>query len=177
MKKIIVSTALLVVLMGTALFIQAPVHAADTNKTDANITVNGGGLNIDELGKIDFQAITLNGEEQTSQPTTPKDPALTIHDYRGKTDGWNLQASYEKDKALSGGLTLHIAPTTDQKGTATPVDIGPDSVEIYDVAASDPSNLDTTLKLSPTIKVPAKTPAASYTGTIVWNAVEGSPAS
>ncbi|WP_429976083.1 hypothetical protein [Enterococcus sp. DIV0086] len=176
MRKMIFGTVLLGGLMGSALFIQVPVHAAESNKTEANITVNGGGLNIDALGKIDFEAITLNGQEQTSQPTDPKTPALNIHDYRGKATGWYLQANYEKNKALGEGLTLHVAPTTEQKGTATPIDIGEDAMTFYKLDAADPSNPDTTLTLSPTIKVPAKTPAKSYTGTIVWNAVEGAPA-
>ncbi len=52
MKKIIVSTALLGGLMGTALFLQSPVHAAENNKTNANITGSGGGLTTDELGRL-----------------------------------------------------------------------------------------------------------------------------
>ena len=174
MRKMILSTVLLGGLMGTMLFIQTPVHAAESNKTEANITVNGGGLNIEELRKINFEAITLNGQEQTSQPTEPKTPTLTIHDYRGEKGGWYLQARYER--ALGWGLTLHVAPTSDQKGTATPIDIGKDAMTFYKLDAADPSNPDTTLTLNPTIKIPARAPSASYTGTIVWNAVEGAPA-
>jgi len=176
MKKIIVSTALLGGLMGTALFLQSPVHAAENNKTNANITVSGGGLTIDELGEINFESITLNGQQQTAKPTAPKTPALSIHDYRGKTTGWYLQANYETDKALGGGMTLHVNPSSDQGGTATPIDMGTDAATIYTLTTADLSKPDTTLTLDPSILVPKNTPAASYTATIIWNAVEGAPA-
>ena len=176
MKKIIVSTALLGGLMGMALFIQTPVHAVDTNKTDANITVSGGGLNIDELGKIDFEAITLNGKDQTAKPVDPKVPALNVHDYRGKTGGWYLQANYEtKEKSLGNGMTLHVNPSSDQGGIAAPTDLGTDAATIYTLTTADLNNPDTTLTLNPTITVPKNTRAATYTATIVWNVVEGAP--
>ncbi|EIQ7138620.1 hypothetical protein [Enterococcus faecalis] len=177
MKKIIVSTALLGGLMGTVLFIQAPVHAADTNKTDANITVNGGGLNIDDLGKIDFQAITLNGQEQTATPKDPADPTLGIHDYRGGKTGWTLQASLASRSNFAPGMALTVDPsTTDQSGTATKATLNESAATIYKLDAADLSKLDTKLKLTPTITVPANTPAKNYTATINWNAVDGAPA-
>ncbi|WP_429976166.1 hypothetical protein [Enterococcus sp. DIV0086] len=176
MRKMILSTVLLGGLMGTMLFIQTPVHAAESNKTEANITVNGGGLNIEELRKINFEAITLNGQEQTSQPTEPKTPTLTIHDYRGKTDGWSLQAGYEKDKALGGGMTLKLNPSSDQGGTVSQVSLSTTMALIYKLTKADLDKQDTNLTLNPTIDVPANTPATNYTGTIVWNAVEGAPA-
>ncbi|WP_429976236.1 WxL domain-containing protein [Enterococcus sp. DIV0086] len=176
MKKALVSTTLLGVLMGAGLFIQTSVYAETANNTTANITINGGGLNIDNLASIDFGSITLNGKKQTISPKTPAAPILSIHDYRGKTDGWSLQAGYEKDKALGGGMTLKLNPSSDQGGTVSQVSLSTTMAPIYKLTKADLDKQDTNLTLNPTIDVPANTPATNYTGTIVWNAVEGAPA-
>ncbi|BDH83889.1 hypothetical protein [Lactococcus lactis] len=168
----VATTALLTMLGGTFLF-QGVTHADSTTNTNATISVTSGGLNIDPLASIDFNAITLNGQAQTSTPKTTG-VALNLHDYRGSTTGWYLQANYKKDATLGGGMTLKLAPTSDQgKVAAVSLNGSAQNIDVLDKA--DATKPDTKITLSPSIEVPAKTTPNQYTATIVWNVVDGAP--
>ncbi|MCT1185772.1 hypothetical protein EFL96_10555 [Lactococcus lactis] len=168
----VATTALLTMLGGTFLF-QGVAHADSTTTTNATISVTSGGLNIDPLASIDFNAITLNGQEQTSMPKT-KGVALNLHDYRGSTTGWYLQANYKKDATLGGGMTLKLDPTSNQ-GEVAAVSLNADAQNIDGLKKADVNNSDTNISLNPTITVPAHVISNKYTATIVWNVVDGAP--
>ena len=167
----VATTALLTMLGGTFLF-QGVAHAESTT-TRATISVKSGGLKIEPLASIDFNAITLNGQAQTSTPKTTG-VALNLHDYRGSTTGWYLQANYKKDATLGGGMTLKLAPTSDQgKVAAVSLNGSAQNIDVLDKA--DATKPDIKITLSPSIEVPAKTTPNQYTATIVWNVVDGAP--
>ncbi|ARR86570.1 hypothetical protein [Lactococcus lactis] len=165
----VATTALLTMLGGTFLF-QGVAHADSTTNTNATISVTSGGLNIDPLASIDFNAITLNGQAQTSTPKTTG-VALNLHDYRGSTTGWYLQANYKKDATLGGGMTLKLAPTSDQ-GKVAAVSLNGSAQNIDVLEKADVNKPDTNIILNPTIDVPAHVTPNSYTATIVWNLQE-----
>ncbi|WP_195228652.1 WxL domain-containing protein [Lactococcus lactis] len=168
----VATTALLTMLGGTFLF-QGVAHADSTTNTNATISVTSGGLNIDPLASIDFNAITLNGSSQTSKPKI-EDISLNLRDRRGLSDGWDLQASYLKGASLGGGMTLKLAPTSDQgKVAAVSLNGSAQNIDVLDKA--DATKPDTKITLSPSIEVPAKTTPNQYTATIVWNVVDGAP--
>lgn len=173
MKTITFTTTAFLTILGSAILFQGIVHADSTTNTNATISVISGGLNIDSLASIDFNPITLNGQAQTSTPKTAE-VFLNLHDYRGSTNGWQLQANYKEGATLGGGMTLKLAPVADQGNTAA-VSLNGNAQNIDVLETSDTNKPNTKITLNPSIEVPANTTPKQYTATIVWNVVDGAP--
>lgn len=173
MKNMRLKTAILTGAIGLSLFIQAPAYAATTNTTAANVTIEGGGLNIDKLASIDFGTIIENGQAHNAVAATGN-PKLSIHDYRGNTNGWTLQASLAEGGNYTTGMTLKVVPTSTQ-GDPTETTITKDVAPIVNLKAADLTKQDTVVTLNPTLDIPAATAATTYTETINWNMVDGQP--
>jgi len=173
MKTTTIATTALLTMIGGSLLFQEVAHADATGNTNANISIVSGGLNIDPLASIDFNPITLNGQAQTSTPKTAG-VALNLHDYRGSTNGWQLQANYKEGATLGGGMTLKLAPTADQ-GKAAAVSLNGSAQNIDVLEHADATKPDTKITLNPSIDIPANTTPNEYTATIVWNVIDGAP--
>ncbi|EEU23754.1 hypothetical protein ABXL60_03510 [Enterococcus faecalis] len=181
-KKIIGLT----VTLGTGIFLigQQTVNAADNTNTTANVSVLGGGLTITPLAQINFGTVTKDGQDHT-QPDQSKSQ-LIINDNRGTTNtGWYLTANLEdKGKGVTGldGMTLHLDTKkpdgSSEKGTFTGVDLTTDASTIISLDKSDIrlSDTVTTANLNATLNIPKSIAANTYSGTIVWNAIDGAPA-
>ncbi|MCI1071181.1 bacterial Ig-like domain-containing protein [Lactococcus lactis] len=134
------------------------------------VHVKSGALTLSSLPSIDFNNIILNGSSQTSKPKI-EDISLNLRDRRGLSDGWDLQASYLKGASLGGGMTLSLAPTSDQ-GKVAAVSLNGSAQNIDVLEKADVNKPDTNIILNPTIDVPAHVTPNSYTATIVWNLQE-----
>ena len=142
-------------------------------------------MSIDPLSEIDFGTVTKNGDDCTI--SDQHSSQVVVNDNRGTTaSGWHLTAKLEeKNDGKTGldGMTLHLKPAKPQgsteKGNFAEADLNTSDKNIIILAKSD---IDltatvTTANLNATLFVPKNIAAASYSGVIVWNAVDGSPES
>lgn len=89
-----------------------------------------------------------------------------------------------KGKGITGldGMTLHLDTKkpdgSSEKGTFTGVDLTTDASTIISLDKSDIrlSDTVTTADLNATLNIPKSIAANTYSGTIVWNAIDGAPA-
>ncbi|MGK0606638.1 WxL domain-containing protein [Enterococcus gilvus] len=173
-----ISTVLLVFISANV-----TVQAETSTNTTAKVQVASGGLSITALDEINFGTVTKDGNDHTQSDS--KSSELSINDNRGTTEtGWYLTANLEdKGQGKTGidGMTLHLDPKkpadSSEKGTFTASDLNTDAANVVTL---DKSDIDlnastTTAVLNATLTVPKSIPANSYSGTIVWNAVDGAP--
>lgn len=171
--------------IAAGLFIVAqPIAHADANtETKADVTVQSGGITITPLAKIDFGTVTKDGADHTQSDQSSSQ--IVVNDNRGTTDtGWYLTANLEdtgSGKTGLDGMTLHIGTKrpdgSTEKGTFTEEDLTTDAANIIALGKDDIDLAETvtTANLNATLEVPKIIPANTYSGTIVWNAVDGAP--
>ncbi|MGK0550615.1 WxL domain-containing protein [Enterococcus faecalis] len=183
MKKYLVKSAAVTVICVGALSLSTSVFAAGSTETNAHVSIVSGGLSIDPLAEIDFGTVTKNGDD--CKVSDRHSSQLVVNDNRGTTaSGWHLTAKLEEKKQGNSGLdgmTLHLKPAKPQgsteKATFSEVDLNTTAQDIVTLATGDfdLSTTVTTANLNATLFVPKNIAAASYSGVIIWNAVDASP--
>lgn len=171
MKKI--STLALALGISTigGLVLTQTANADDSKNTEARVTVEAGDLTLTSVNDINFETKKISGEDITIQAV---DSEISIQDLRGSSNkGWTLTAKLKEGDFNGLGLKFSPKITSNEK-VAIATETGYLNVGGQQVASvSDESivetEFDTVLNLKPSLNIPAKTKANTYTTTIVWN--------
>lgn len=161
----------------------APAHAETAN---AQQTVNSGTLTFlnSTPGDVTFQAVTLNGQNQTSTPLVPQN--IRLQDARGIADAWKIDMqptrfthTVDNTKQLpTTALTIPTAPaaatclpsstctpSTNSVSYALPVDASPAPATTIYQAAANTGRGQLEFNLGWQLAIPASTSAGTYTST------------
>lgn len=169
--------------LAVAALTAAPAHAETAN---AQQTVNSGTLNFlnSTPGDVTFQAVTLNGQNQTSTPLVPQN--VRVQDARGVADAWKIDMqptrfthTVDNTKQLPvTALSIPSAPAastclpsstctpaTNSVSYALPVDASPAPATTIYRAAANTGRGQLEFNLGWQLAIPASTSAGTYTST------------
>lgn len=161
----------------------APAQAETAN---AQQTVNSGTLNFlnSTPGDVTFQAVTLNGQNQTSTPLVAQN--VRVQDARGITDAWKIDMqptrfthTVDNTKQLPAtALSIPTAPAastciasstctpaTNAVAYALPVDAAPAPATTIYRASANTGRGQLEFNLGWQLGIPASTSAGTYTST------------
>lgn len=171
MKKISTAALSLGLLTVGGLILTQTAHADSSESTIVNVSVTAGDLTIKNLTNIEFGTHTITGEDIN---LSSDNAFVDIEDLRGSNSkGWTLTAKLQEGDFNGMGLTFNpevTANNTVVQATATG-NLNTEEQLIASVHDADISNseFDTSLDLNAKLEIPAKTKAATYTTTVVWN--------
>ncbi len=159
---------------------------ANAETADADQVINAGTLIFlnSTPGDVSFQAVTLNGANQTSTPAVPQN--VRVQDARGATDAWKIDMQPTRfthsvtptEQLPATALSIPTAPAastclpsstctpaTNTVSYALPVDAAPAPATTIYQAAADTGRGQLEFNLGWQLGIPASTAAGTYNST------------
>lgn len=145
-------------------------------ETKATVTVKEGPLSITKSDDIEFDAFTLNGQNQNDYAEKGKSQ-VTVEDYRNSDNvGWSLSVKLKDKGFTENGIALKVTPNAVSNSDVVMPGSPKMSLNLENqivASVSDEqiqtSDYETVIRLGAALDIPAKVKAKSYSTTLVWN--------
>lgn len=159
---------------GVVLASATTVKADDSKQTNAQVKVTAGELkfegDISDTAKMNFQAVTFDGNSHTQNLLTGETAIIQVGDYRGNNAKWNVTVKDTRTAITAGtqsfvtGMDITVNPTGDN-GVTSPGEktLNNSAQKVFSGGA-----LLSEVDLHPQLTVPGSALAGDYQTVLEW---------